>query len=633
MQLGDAESPTRTVVGVMPPLRPLEESWQAWAPIVLDPSKEELWSHNYSLRIHGRLRDGVSTEAAAAELRAVIGRIAAEENDVFLRNPESAAVTPLLEVLVGDLSSQLLLLAGAVALVLLAACANVATLLLTRGAARRRELAIRAAVGASRGRLVRQLLGEGALLGLAGGAAGLLLAVWLVDMLRAAPVELPRGDAVEVDLPVLAFALALGLAGSLLAGVVPALRASRADLRETLANGGRETAHRRLHDGLVTLEVALAVFLVVGAGLLLRSVWRLQQVDPGFRYESVLALRLSPPPSSYSSGAAITSYYESVCLRLANVPGVEAAGAAVLLPLAGGRMGVAFEIDGKAPSSEQEVARAEYNPAAGDYFQALGVPLLGGRWLEPTDAAITRPVPVLVNRAFQREFFPDGDPVGHRLTSEGEEWMRVVGVVGDVRQHQLDAAAQPMIYPPHSHDPMRSLYVAVRTSGDPSALTAAVAAAAAEVDALVPITFFKPMNEVVSRSMARARLFAGLLVGFAAVALALGTVGIYGVVSYGVSRRTREIGVRMALGADQRSVLREVIRGGLRPVALGLAVGLALAGFGGRLLAGYLYEVTSYDPATFGTVAAGVLLVGGAAALGPARRAARLDPIESMRGD
>jgi putative ABC transport system permease protein len=372
---------------------------------------------------------------------------------------------------------------------------------------------------------------------------------------------------------------------------------------------------------------------VVGAGLLLRSVWQLQQVDPGFRYESVLALRLSPPPSRYNNGPDVASYYERVLERLAQVPGVEATGAAAVLPLAGERMGLRFEIDGNRPPPGAPFPRAEYNPVSGRFLETLRVTLLKGRWLDAADGAAPRPASVLVNSTFAQEFFPDTDPIGHRLTDEGKEWVRIVGVVGDVRQHQLDLGPRPTIYVPHALDPMRRLYVTVRTAGDPAGRSAAVAAAVAELDPLVPITRLSPMTEVVSGSLARARLFASLLAGFATLALGLGAVGIYGVVSYGVGQRTREIGLRMALGADRGTVLTEVLAGGLRPVALGLLGGLALAAVFGQLLAGYLYQVPSHDPLTFGAVGLGVLLVGAAAALGPARRAAGLDPLAAIRAE
>jgi predicted permease len=297
-------------------------------------------------------------------------------------------------------------------------------------------------------------------------------------------------------------------------------------------------------------------------------------------------------------------------------------------------MGVAFELDGRPPAAGDPPPRAEYNPVSGDFLQALGVPLVSGRWLDTrADGASPRPAPVLVNRAFADTFFPGSDPIGHRLTGDGEEWLRIVGVAGDVRQSRLDAGARPAIYPPHGQDPLRRLYVTVRTTGDPSDWVRAVGAAVAAEDPLVPITRFAPMREVVSESLVRTRLFAGLLACLAALALVLGAVGIYGVVSYGVSQRTREIGVRMALGADRRTVLLDVLRGGLRPVVAGLLAGLALAAAGGRLLSGYLYEVTSRDPLTFTVVGAGVLVVAVAAALGPARRAAGLDPIVAVRAE
>lgn len=638
VQLGDQSHPTRTVVGVMPAShRPLESSWQAFIPLMVDPSDETSWSHNYALRLHARLAPDATMDEASAELRSVATLLEAENPGLLMRDASTARVVRLLDVVVGDLRPQLLLLMGAVALVLLVACANVANLLLARGVARQRELAIRVALGATRARLTLQLLGESALLGVMGGTLGLLLAGWLVDLLGALPVDLPRGDTVQVDGLVLAFSLGLGIACSLLAGLVPALRASGGVPRGALTEGGRSNsggaARGRLHGGLVMVEVALAVVLVIGAGLLLRSAWQLQRVDPGFRYESLLTLRLNPPPSRYAEGPEITGYYQRVLDRLERVPGVESAGAVSFLPLAGGWMGVAFELDGNVPPPGERPPVAEYYPVSGDFFQTLGVPLLSGRVFEAGDGERPYPIPAVVNAAFVERYLPDTDPLGHRLTGEGREWMRVVGVVGDLRQRQLDANPRPAIYVPHGQEPMPRLYVAVRTSGDPASHLAAVGAAVADVDPLVPVTRFRPMSEVVSRSLARSRLFASLLAGFAVLALVLGAVGIYGVVSYGVGQRTREIGVRMALGASRKAVLEEVLRTGLRPVAVGLLAGLMGAVFAGRLLAGYLYDVQSHDPMTFATVGLGVLVVGIVATLGPARRAARLEPIDALRAE
>lgn len=636
VQLGDETSPWRTVVGVMPPgLRPLEASWQAWIPLVLDPSNEEAWSHNYGLRLHARLGEGATVTAAAGELRAVATQLAAEHVGLFMRAPESASVARLLDVAVGDLRMQLTLLAGAGLLVLVVACANVANLQLAQGIARQRELAVRTALGADRGRLIRQMLGESAMLGLLGATAGAALAFGLVELLGLVPADLPRGEGVRIDVVVLVFALCLGVLSGLIAGVLPALRASQANPQGVLIDGGRSigsAGRRRLQGGLVMLEVALAVVLVVGAGLLLRSAWRLQQVDPGFRYQQLVSVRLSPPISRYGSGADRSAYYDRVLERLARVPGVEAAGAAALLPLAGGRMGVGFDID-DAATDRRRATRADYNPVAGPYLETLGVPLLSGRWLDAADGGRPRPTAVLVNRAFASEYFPGSDPLGHRLTDEGNEWMRIVGVVGDIRQRQLDANPAPAIYAPYLQDPLRRLFVVVRTSGDPQRLAPVVRAAIADVDPLVPIDRLSAMTDVVTGSLARTRLFTALLAGFAVLALALGAVGIYGVVSFAVSQRTREIGMRMALGADRNRVVGTILKSGLRPVAIGLLAGLGLAALGGQLLSAYLYEVTTDDPVTFAAVALGVLLVGLVAAFGPARRAARLDPLDALRAD
>ena len=638
VQLGDATSPVRTVIGVMPRThQALRSTWQAWIPVALNPADRDTWSDNYRLGLHGRLRPGATIESATAELRTVAGGLAKEHPNMFLRDHESAAVSGLLDVMVGGVRTQLLLLTGAVALVLLVACANVANLLLTRGVARQRELAIRAALGASNGRLIRQLLTESLLLGLAGGILGLTLAVPLVSLIDTMPVALPRADSVRIDFAVMAYALLLGLVSSVAAGLLPAWRAARGSVRESLAEGrsGPSGTRSRLHNTLVVAEVAIAVTLVVGAGLLLRSSWRLQQVDPGFRYESVLTAQLSPPPARYSSGEQIRRYSSDLLSRLKQIPGVRAAGSATMLPFGSKTMRVGFMIDGRRPPGAQRAPSADYNSIDGDFLEALGVPLVGGRWLTEADGAMgaARPFPVLVNQAFADAFFPGQDAVGHRLNWEEDEWMRIAGVVGDSRQHQLDAAPRPQIYAPLGFESESRLEVVVKTDGDPLLLAGPLRAAVKMVDPGVPVNRIVPMSEVVSGASARSRVFSSLLAALASLALVLGALGIYGVISYGVSQRRREIAVRMALGARRNTVLGEVIRGGMRPVALGLALGLILAALGGGLIAGELYEVTAYDPITFAVVALGVMLVATGAALGPALRAASVDPSQALRED
>lgn len=390
-----------------------------------------------------------------------------------------------------------------------------------------------------------------------------------------------------------------------------------------------------MHGALVVGEVALAVALVVGAGLLLRSSQRLQQVDPGFQSESVLTLQVSPPPARYASGEQLRAYSARLLNRLARVPGVTTTGAATLLPLASETMMVGFDLDGKQRPKGERPSTADYNSVDGSFLQTLGIPLTTGRWLTEADGAggAARPVSVLVNQALADAFFPGQDPLGHRLTWDGEEWLRIVGVVGDSRQHKLEDGPRPQIYAPLGQDPFSRLEVVMKAKGDPMTLAGTVRAAVKEVDAAVAVNRIVPMSELVSGSSARRRGFSALLAGLASLALLLGTLGIYGVISYGVSQRRREIAVRMALGANRGTILGEVIRGGLRPVVVGLITGLGLAAAGGRLLSANLYETSVLDPLTFAVVAASVMLVATMAAVGPAMRAAALDPIEALRED
>jgi putative ABC transport system permease protein len=554
-------------------------------------------------------------------------------------------LTGLHEHLVGKVRPALLLLAGAVGFVLLIACANVAHLLLARAAARRREIAIRAALGAGQGRLVRHLLTESAVLGLAGGAAGLLVALWGARLLVAltpgdlAGVLLPQVQ-VGLDGPVLLFTVALSLATSLLFGLAPALAAARVDLRAPL----QATAKSALGRGrgfLVAAEVALAAILLVGAGLLLRSFARLQAVDPGFRPERVLTLALDlSSGGGYGEPAAQTAFLAELTRRVAALPGVRSAAFGDSLPLARAlRMLRGLRVENrpaKDPREQPEVMLSAVSPA---YFQTLGIALLHGRAFDGRDTGgsggATAPPVAIVNRTLARSFWGGEDPVGKRIRfgPPSRPWVTVVGVATDVHREDLATAPKAELYLPFLQQPSPFGFLAVRTQGDPAALTAAVRRQVRALDADLPVFDVSTLEQRLAASVA-ARRFGLLLLGaFAALALALAAVGLSGVIAYAVSERTREIGIRMALGADRGDVLSLVVGKGLAMAAAGVLIGLPVAFGLSRYLASALYGIAPSDPVTYLLIPVVLLTAALFAAYVPARRATRVDPVVALRAE
>ncbi|HEX7243825.1 MAG TPA: FtsX-like permease family protein, partial [Longimicrobiaceae bacterium] len=504
-------------------------------------------------------------------------------------------------------------------------------------------IAVRAAMGAGRGRLVRQLLTESAVVGALGGASGLLLASWGTQALVALrPAGLPRLEAVGIDGAVLAFAAGAALLTVLLAGLLPALRATRPDLAGAIkegnsARGGRGGA--RLRAGLVVAELALSVTLLAGAGLLVKSFLRLQAVDPGFRTEGALAFETQVPTALYPGDPEVEAFYGRLLERLESLPGVRSAGAVVSLPLTGFGMGSSFSVEGRGPARPGDGQEIQVRAATPDYFRAMGISLVRGRAFTAQDRAGSPPV-VLLNQAAVRRFFPAEDPLGRRITLT---WSRdgqpdpvggtVAGVVGDVREGGLDQDARPTLYVAHAQVPLRSMHVVLRATGDHLALAGAVRAEMRGLDPRLPVAGLRTLDDLVAESVSARRFYVLLLGLFAGLALALAAVGIFGVTSYSVARRTREIGVRMALGAQAGRMLRMVLGEALGLAALGIALGLAGALALTRLLAGMLFQVGAADPATF-LACAGVL--GSVALLAgwlPARRATRVDPMVALRAD
>ena len=635
--VGGPGAGTRTLVGVMPAeFRPLSEGWNVWIPLTIDPSDFPDYQGTAGSSVLARVAPGATLEQADAETHELARRLTEGQDWISEGSRASAGVARLHDEMFGPIRAPLLLLLGAVALVLLIGCSNVTTLLLARAAARRRELAVRLALGARRARLVRQLLTENLLLALAGGAAGVLLTVWALPALVAwLPAEVPRRAEITVDGRVLIFALGLSILASALFGVLPALRATRQDVQRSLKEGGSTRlgpGRQRLNRGLVAAEIALAVVLVIGAGLMLKSFWRLQHVDPGFRADGVVTLRLGPPDVRYSTAASLRSYYDDVLDRLRATPGVASAGAINTLPFTSPSTAMRYGSMDRPNLDDLPPVYANVRSVAGDYFVSLGIPLVAGRMFRAGEGSDEAPV-VLVNEALARTTWPNTEAVGREieLPTGDPSVFRVIGVVGDVRQHSLKRDALPEVYFPHSFWTAQRMYVTVRVEGDPAAALPALRAAAWSVDDQVPITRVRTMNEVIGRSLTDSRLLVTLLGAFALIALALGAVGVYGVTAYTVSQSTFDIGMRMALGAERADVLREVLGSSLRVAAVGVVVGTAAALAAARALTGFLFEVRAADPVVLLAVAAFLGAVAGVASYIPAVRASRVDPLQALR--
>jgi putative ABC transport system permease protein len=630
-----------TVVGVMPPGFRFPSGAEIWLPAPALAAGMQVRRAHFMGGI-GRLRPGVSLQETQAEAAAVAARLAALHPDS--NTGWSVRLAPLRESIVGDTRPALLLLMAAVGFVLLIACANVANLLLARGAARARELSIRAALGAGRGRLLGQSLLESGLLALGGGALGVLLAAWGVDALRSlAPADLPRIEEVTLDGAILGYALLASLLAAALSGLPFALQAARADLHGALREGGHAPAvavRRRLRSALVVSEVALSVVLLAGAGLLIRSFSRLTRVDPGFETGGTATARIQLVESRYGEPGRRAALVDELLRRLAALPGVEAAGAATELPLSGQNNDTYFVIEGQAPAGPGGTLDANMRRVSPGYFRALGVPLLRGRGLSERDRA-GAPGAVVVNEPFAHSYFPDGEPLGRRLVIDlGQPFpAEIVGVVGGMRHHAMESAAPPEMYLAYAQAPASWLNLVVRGrgagagdhSGAEPAIAAEVRATLAAIDPEQPVGPFRPMETLVASSLAPSRFRTLLLGTFAAMALVLAAIGLHGVLAFLVSRRTREIGIRMALGARRADIVALVLEEGARLVLPGLALGLVGAVVLGRALSSLLFGVGPLDPATFCLIPAVLALVAGVASYLPARRAARVDPAVALR--
>jgi predicted permease len=648
------DNDTYTILGVLPPVfrhpgRVMQTDVDVWCPAgwIASPFSDRPIRNAYFLQgAIARLAPGVSVEQARARLATLGAALAAEYPNDY---PKTAGWVPRLsslqEDLVGKSRPALLVLLGAVGFVLLIACANVANLLLARASGRRREIAVRRALGASRARLVAQLLTESVLLSLVGGGLGLALGVWGVELLlKIAPAALPRTGEIGVDVPVLAFAFLLSAATGLLFGMAPAIQSSGSELNETLKESARgSTGARggnRLRGLLVVGEFALALVLLIGAGLLLKSFWRLQRVDPGFDGSNVLTASVwLPQPNKPETGPYFLHppralLYRRILSSLGRLPGVRSAGGVSVLPLSNQRPTIRFAIEGRAADAGG-TGTAESFLASPGYFPTMRISLVRGRFF--TDAEDEKSVAVaVVNEAFEKRFFPGEDPIGRRvqgsaLRGQQPPWTTIVGIVADVKTRALDAAARPQLYRSLWQSSNLQLAFVVKSGAAAAGLAPAVGREVRAADSDLPVFAVRPMEEILSAAVAPRRFALDLLALFAAVALSLAAVGVYGVMAYTVSQRVHEIGIRMALGARRRDVFGLVLGQGFRLTVLGVVLGLAGALALTRGLSALLYDVGPRDPLTYAGIAALLCLVSLAACCVPARRATRLDPMAALR--
>jgi putative ABC transport system permease protein len=622
------------VKGVMPPGFKFPEIAELWVPLALDT---KLWTRNdHGLGGVARLKDGISFSQAQAEMD-VIARQIEEENPVT-NEGLGVGVTNMHTALAGDYREGLLILLGVVTFVLLVACANVANLMLARAIGRQKEVAVRAALGASRWRIVRQLLTESLLLGAAGGALGLLLARWGLDLLLAAiPFKLPFWMNFGLDLRVLGFTLVVSLLTGLIFGIAPALQASHSDLNETLKEGGRSAAgvgRNRSRNVLVVVEIALSLVLLVGAGLMMASFLRLQQVDPGLNPKGVLTMGVALPQAKYREPEQRSQFFRQLIENVRALPGVEAAAATSNLPLTGGRWGRSLTVEGYPILSVGQAPMIQHTVVMPGYFTALGIPVLQGRDFSETDG-VNAPKVTIIDERLAREYWPNVSPLGKRIRfgppEDNEPWHTVVGVVGAVRHSRLDVDTDKIVYLPHLQIPVNGLALVVRAAANPESLAGPVRSKVREIDPDLPVVKVITMEDVVGQSVWQPRLYSILFGIFAVVALLLATVGIYGVMSYTVTTRTREFGVRMALGAQSGDLLRLIMGQGMRLAFLGIVIGLLGAFALTRLLKNLLFEVTATDPLTFALITALLTLVVLAACWLPARRATKVDPLVALR--
>jgi len=628
-----------SVVGIMPDGFAYPSEAEIWGPLAFSPDDlSENSRGGHGLEVLGRVKQGVSLAQVQSDMDRV-SRTMIEQHASYPYNKFNFGIIlhPLLEETVGDVKPSLMVLMAAVGLVLLIACANIANLMLTRSTERQQEMETRLALGATGKRLARQLITESIALAVAGGLIGLaitpLILRGLVDL---AEKTLPRAVHTTIDLRALALTAAVSILTGVLFGLAPAFQASHKRNFDTLKSGRNTEGKRpkRLRSVLVICETALSLLLVAGAGLLIRSFAQILKVDPGFRPEGVLTMRVSLPDASYSKPEQIRSFYSSLVERVQRLPGVQYAGAVTGLPLAGEGGSGTTTIDTQSVPLENRTPEADRRAATPDYFRAMSIPLLRGRYFEPRDTEGT-PGVAIVDESLANTYWPNQDPIGKRVHFGGlgsnAPWLTVVGVVRHVRNRTLEARSRVELYVPENQVPFNGMTLAVRTAGNPMSLVPTIQREVAAIDPDLPVYRIRTMSEVMGESLQRRRLALMLLAGFAGLALLLAAIGIYGVTSYGVAQRKTEIGVRMALGANRSHVLGLIMRSGMTTIAIGLVVGIVLSLALTRLMSGLLFAVHASDPLALAGAAMVLVLAALVAIFIPARRATKVNPMSALR--
>jgi putative ABC transport system permease protein len=646
-----------SIIGVMPgnfefPLRGLQEnnsSAALWVPIAFTPTELKGWGGSYFFGVIGRLRSGVTLNQARSEAGSLssvlVSRYPAAIAGWVRRGQLTITAARLQDEVIGPVRTLLLVLMSAVGFVLLIACSNISTLLVSRAAARQREIAVRTALGATKLRLARQMLTESIVLGLGGGAIGLIVGIYGRNfLLTLVPPSIPLPRHVPLDGGVLVFALASSILAALFFGMAPAFLVSARSVQGALQKGGRSGAadgFQRVQGFFVTSEFVLALILLVGAGLLIRSFGKLLEARPGFRPDHVLTLNVPLPRQAYSHASQVTSFYATLLQRVSNLPGVQTTGLSSDLPLHG-REGVSITVEGRTNGEANTPQAITQSWIVGDYFLTMGIPLLQGRWFAPEDRLGSQPV-AIVSLSMARKFWPNESAIGkHIRWGVKAPWQTIIGVVGNVSQGPLSQPLAPHVYRPYmqlpgfflENDPFsdwHAMNIAVRTRADPVSLTSAVVAQVHSLDGELAVANIQTMTHVIRSSRAGPRFNTILLGGFAGLALVLAAIGVYGVLAYAVARRTHEIGIRMALGAQKRDVLRMVIGQGLKLCLFGVAIGIAGAFAVSRFLSSMLYGVKPTDPLTFVAVSLILIAVALLACYIPARRAAKVDPMVALR--
>jgi len=625
-----------TVIGVLPPPHQFPEATDVWIPMDLDPTRLR---GSHFLEVVGRLKPGVSPEQAQADLNIIAARLATQFPET--NRGWTVTVGGMRDSAVGEYQSILAIMMAAVGFVLLIACANVANLLLARASGRSREIALRAALGARRTRIIRQLLTESVLLSLAGAGMGLLIATWGLQLIvSVVPADKPFWMVFTIDGRVLAFTVTVAVATGILFGLAPALQTLRTDLHESLKEGARGggagTQRHRLRNTLVVTEVALSTVLLIGAALMIRSFLSLQRVQPGFDAAKLLTFEVSLQGPRYDSLASRGVFYDDLLGRLRAIPGVVSAGASSSAPLLGSSSTSSLLVDGR-PAEPGRQPYASFQSVSAGFVSHLGVPFVEGRDITPEDVSSNAPV-ALVSRSMAERFWPGESALGKRFKlgvspNSSDPWLSIIGVTRDVRHRRLSDRAENQVYVPYSRSPYRGMDVQIRTAGTPVASGPAVRAAVRAIDPTLPVVDLQTMDEAIRFSMWEQRLYSSMFGAFAVAALLLAAIGLYGVMSYLVSLRTHEIGVRMALGAGRKTVLGLVVGRGVLLAGVGLVIGVAGAFGMTRVLRDLLFGVGTLDPLSFAGIPILLAIVAALASYVPARRASGVDPVLVLRSE